>query len=104
MTTVLMLVGAVVVSAGLTWVVAVPSPAWAEDHYAAHGTVKSFGANRAYVNIAHDRIPGYMEAMTMSFEPRTAEQLAGIDVGVRVAFTFTVTTDGHRRIDRIAKE
>jgi Cu/Ag efflux protein CusF len=72
--------------------------------YSTHGVVKSFGPNRAYVNIAHETIPGYMMAMTMSFEPRKDDQLAGIDVGARVAFTFTATDDGKRLLDRIAKE
>jgi Cu/Ag efflux protein CusF len=76
----------------------------ADEHYSTHGTVKSFGPQRAYVNIAHDRIPGYMEAMTMSFEPRKPEQLAGLDVGAHVAFTFTATPDGRRLLDSIAKD
>jgi Cu/Ag efflux protein CusF len=76
----------------------------ADEHYSTHGVVKSFGPKRAYVNIAHEKIPGYMEAMTMSFEPRTADQLGGVDVGARVAFTFTASGDGHRFLDRITKE
>ena len=83
----------------------VPSVAVAaEARYSAHGVVKSFGPKRAYVNIAHEKIPGYMEAMTMSFEPRKDDQLAGIDVGAHVTFTFTATDDGRRLLDRIVKE
>jgi Cu/Ag efflux protein CusF len=73
------------------------------EQYAARGVVKSFGPNRAYVNIAHEKIDGYMEAMTMSFEPRRPEQLAGLAPGDNVAFTFTATPDGHRLLDAIAK-
>jgi Cu/Ag efflux protein CusF len=40
--------------------------------YSTRGVVKSFGPDRKFVNIAHEKIAGYMEAMTMSFEPRTA--------------------------------
>ena len=76
----------------------------AEERYSAHGVVKSFGPKRAFVNIAHERIPGYIEAMTMSFEPRSEAQLAGLEVGARVAFAFTVTADEHRLLDSIAKE
>jgi Cu(I)/Ag(I) efflux system protein CusF len=76
----------------------------ADERYAAHGVVKSFGPKRSFVNIAHEKIPGYMEAMTMSFEPRSPDQLAGIDVGARVAFTFVATSDGRRVLETIAKE
>lgn len=74
--------------------------------YSTRGTVKSFGgkADRPYVNIAHDEIPGYMMAMTMSFEPRSPDQLKGLAPGDRVVFTFTSTDDGHRLLDRIAKQ
>jgi Cu/Ag efflux protein CusF len=75
-----------------------------DAHYSTRGVVKSFGPKRAYVSIAHEKIPGYMEAMTMSFEPRAPSQLDGIDVGAHVAFAFTDTGDGHRLLDRIAKE
>jgi Cu/Ag efflux protein CusF len=76
----------------------------AEQHYSTQGVIKSFGPKRAYVNIAHEKIPGYMEAMTMSFEPRKDNQLTGIEVGARVAFTFTASDDGRRLLDRIVKE
>jgi Cu/Ag efflux protein CusF len=76
----------------------------ADERYASHGTVKSFGPKRAFVNIAHEKIPGYMEAMTMSFEPRSEAQLSAIDVGARVAFSFVATSDGRRVLDQITKE
>jgi Cu/Ag efflux protein CusF len=101
---VLALLGALFLSAGLALVESDRAACAAEEHYSAHGVVKSFGPKRASLMIAHDRIPGYMEAMTMSFEPRTPDQLAGIDVGARVSFAFTATDDGRRLIDRIAKE
>ena len=72
--------------------------------YSTRGVGRSFGDGRKYVNIAHDKIPGYMEAMTMSFEPRTPEQLAGLDAGDRVSFTFTSTEDGRRVLSAIEKE
>jgi Cu/Ag efflux protein CusF len=82
---------------------AISAPAWAAEHYDAHGKVASFGKERKYVNIAHDDIPGYMMAMTMSFDPRSAAQLDGIKEGDRVKFAFTV--DGQKRwIDSISKE
>ncbi len=75
----------------------------AEERYSTRGVVMSFGPKRAYVNIAHEKIAGYMEAMTMSFAPRRPEQLAGIEVGARVTFSFTATTDGRRLLDRIER-
>ena len=73
----------------------------AAERYTTRGVVKSFGRARRYVNIAHDDIPGYMQAMTMSFEPSSPTQLDGIVEGQRVEITFT--DDGQRRIlERIA--
>lgn len=69
-----------------------------------HGVVKSFGPGRTFVNIAHDKIPGYMEAMTMSFEPRTPEQVAGIAVGDSIDFSFTETDDGRRLLDSVTRK
>ncbi|AKV00500.1 hypothetical protein AKJ09_07163 [Labilithrix luteola] len=91
--------------------VAVGTRVWTSDAYACgaetystRGVVKSFGDGRRYVNIAHDKIDGYMAAMTMSFEPRTPEQLQGIDVGDRVSFTFAATEDGRRVLTVIKKD
>jgi Cu/Ag efflux protein CusF len=71
--------------------------------YKTKGTVQSFGKDRKYVNIAHEDIPGYMMAMTMSFDPRSPSQLDGLNPGDKVKLTFTV--DGNKRwIDAIAKE
>ena len=66
--------------------------------------MRSFGPDKKYVNIAHDDIKGYMNAMTMSFEPRSASQIAGLAAGDKVRFTFTASDDGRRLIDAIAKE
>jgi len=79
-----------------------PSAAAAET-FSAKGVVKSFGPNRAYVNIAHEDIPGYMRAMTMSFEPKDAAQLKDLAPGDAVTFEFTDLGEGKRLITRIAK-
>ena len=82
--------------------IAAPSAASAEGRHRTRGVVKSFGKERRYVNIAHEEIPGYMAAMTMSFEPRRPEQLEGLAPGDRVALSFT--DEGVRRlIDTIEK-
>lgn len=84
-----------------------PSPvahARGAETYSARGVVKSFGPDRKYVNIAHEKIPGYMEAMTMSFEPSNADQLAGVAQGDRVLFTFRAMDDGRRILQSIGKD
>ena len=70
--------------------------------YTTAGVIKSFGENRAYANITHDDIPGYMKSMTMSFEPRTPDQLKDLKEGDRVKFTFS-DADGKRLLDKIEK-
>lgn len=81
----------------------VTSHAVAAESYKTKGTVQSFGKDRKYVNIAHEDIPGYMMAMTMSFDPRSPSQLDGLNAGDKVKLTFTV--DGNKRwIDSITKE
>ncbi|AUX41264.1 uncharacterized protein SOCE26_026740 [Sorangium cellulosum] len=69
----------------------------------ATGAVRSLGPGRAYANIAHDDIPGYMSAMTMSFEPQRPAQLDGIEVGDRIAFDFYETEDARRVLTRVEK-
>ncbi len=71
--------------------------------YHATGTIKAFGPGRAYVNIAHEEIPGYMGAMTMSFWPQRAEQLEGLSTGDHVEFEFTETEDARRVLSSIRK-
>ena len=83
---------------------ALPARASSSDpRYRTRGVVKSFGPDRAYVNIAHEKIDGYMAAMTMSFEPRTSNQLADVKPGDTVAFTFVATQDGRRVIVELQK-
>ncbi|MGA3121679.1 MAG: copper-binding protein [Polyangiaceae bacterium] len=71
--------------------------------YRATGVIRSFGPDRTYVNIAHDEIPGYMSAMTMSFWPARKEQLDALVVGDRVAFEFTEAEDARRILATIGK-
>ena len=73
------------------------------ETYTTRGVVRSFGKDRSYVNIAHEKIPGYMEAMTMSFEPKDGDQLRGLEAGDAVTFAFTATDDGRRVLQRITK-
>jgi Cu/Ag efflux protein CusF len=92
------------VFAGLRFNSAAAAEACVTNTYRTRGVVRSFGPNRAYVSIAHEKIDGYMEAMTMSFEPRRANQLAAVSVGDKVSFSFTETEDGRRLLNFITKE
>jgi protein SCO1/2 len=54
------------------------------------------------VRIKHEEIPDYMPAMTMPFDVRDTNELAGLEAGDTVIFRMTVTeTDGW--IDQIQK-
>jgi Cu(I)/Ag(I) efflux system periplasmic protein CusF len=81
-----------------------PAAQSANELHQTRGVIRSFGPNRAYVNIAHEAIPGYMAAMTMSFEPREANQLAGLVAGDKVSFSFADLEDGRRVIEQLTKE
>ena len=67
------------------------------------GVIRALAADRRSARIAHEAIPGFMNAMTMTFEARDPAQLAGFSVGDRVALTFTATPDGHLLLDAIAR-
>jgi Cu(I)/Ag(I) efflux system protein CusF len=55
------------------------------------GVVQKVVADDRRVVIAHDDIPGFMRAMTMSFEVRNPALLAHIKAGDRVRFTLEKT-------------
>jgi Cu/Ag efflux protein CusF len=67
----------------------------ATKQYSTKGVVKSFGPDRKFANIAHENIPGYMSAMTMSFEAKSADQLKDLAVGDKVALTFSADGGKH---------
>src|SRR5262245_45383022 len=59
------------------------------------GVVSSVKPGEKTVEIRHEEIPGYMPAMTMPFEVRDTNELAGLQPGDSVAFRMLVTdTDG----------
>ena len=72
-----------------------PSPI-ASRHWSTTGIIRSFEPGRSFVNIAHDDIPGYLSAMTMSFEPSSRSQLDRLPLGDRVVFEFFDTADARR--------
>ena len=81
-----------------------PTTASATATYSARGVVRGFAPERRLVFIAHDAIPGYMDAMTMSFEAGSPDQLVGFAVGDRVTFSFVATDDGRRLLNSITRQ
>jgi protein SCO1 len=66
------------------------------------GVIVSLKPGEKTVNIKHEAIPDYMPGMTMPFEVKSTNELAGLAAGDAVAFRLTVTdTDGW--IDQITK-
>ena len=66
------------------------------------GVVESVKVEEKTVRIRHEEIPGYMEAMTMPFEVKEKNELAGVRAGDTVTFRMLVTEkDGW--IDQIKK-
>ncbi len=68
--------------------------------YETKGLVRELKEDGKTAVIQHDKIPGYMEAMTMSFEVRDTNELSHVKQGDTVAFRLLVTEkDGW--IDRV---
>lgn len=66
------------------------------------GTVMELRPAEKSVRIKHEEIPGYMAAMTMPFDVRDTNELAGLEAGDTVSFRMMVTdTDGW--IDQITR-
>lgn len=72
-------------------------PACADDEaqpvpqsFEARGVVKVITESGSYVNIDHEDIPGYMDAMAMFFAVRDTTILDGVAVNDSVRFTIDV--------------
>src|ERR1044071_6506116 len=59
--------------------------------YQVKGTVREVKAAQKTVTIAHEKIPGYMDAMTMDFEVKEARELSGLQSNDYVSFRMVVT-------------
>ena len=67
-------------------------PAPVETHEAV-GVLKAFLPDGEHIRIDHEEIPGFMEAMTMSFAVEDTTLLQGIQVEDSIRFTLSVTGD-----------
>jgi protein SCO1/2 len=59
--------------------------------YDAHGLLKAYNPMTHQATIAHDAIPGYMQAMTMDFDARSPDEFASLSPGDILSFHLCVT-------------
>jgi protein SCO1 len=87
---------------------ATPSGSTKVTTYEVHGVLREVSADGRKAVIAHETIPGYMEAMAMEFDVRDSALPNGLEPDDRVAFRLSVTDtkswiDQLRRMDANAK-
>ena len=70
-----------------------PAAAATNQTYAVRGVIQQIPPDQHHVTIKHEKIPGYMAAMTMDFSVRDTNALAGFAPGDEISFTLVVTTD-----------
>lgn len=82
-----------------------PHPVCAQTQtaYSTRGVIRSVADDRRSVRIAHEAIPGFMNAMTMIFLARDPAQLQGIGPNDRVTLRFTATSEGQLWIDSVSR-
>ena len=61
--------------------------------YAVRGTVQALAADHRHVTIKHEKIPGYMAAMTMDFSVRDTNALSTFAPGDVITFNLVVAAD-----------
>jgi len=69
-----------------------PSPQGTQ-RYQIHGRVESVDFEKQRITIAHEKIDGYMDAMTMPFAVRDPEIMRGFKSGDRVEARLVVDND-----------
>ena len=60
-----------------------------KQEYDGVGVVVSFMAQKSFVNINHETIPGFMDAMTMPFPLPDSTLVEGIQIGDSISFRIT---------------
>jgi protein SCO1 len=68
-----------------------PSPVATNQTYAVRGVIQQIPPDRRHVTIKHEKIPGYMAAMTMDFSVKDTNSLAGYAPGDEITFSLVVT-------------
>jgi protein SCO1/2 len=70
-----------------------PISAATNQTYAARGVVQKIAPDLRHATIQHEKIPGYMDAMTMDFPVKDTNELNGISAGDEITFKLVVTAD-----------
>ena len=78
------------------------SPQPTQQVFQVKGTITQLQPAEKSVRIRHETIPGYMDAMAMTFDVKDTNELAGLAAGDTVAFRLTVT-DKDGWVDQIKK-
>ena len=73
------------------------------NRYTTNGVIVGIDRDRLSVTIRHEDVPGYMPAMTMPFDLRSASQVDGLDVNDAVRFTFQPESGGRHVVVEIQK-
>src|SRR5262245_7601464 len=73
-----------------------------EQVFLVKGVVQEVRPERKKVTIAHENIPNYMSAMTMTFDVKDPRELAGLQSGDEVSFRMIVT-DKDGWIDQVKR-
>jgi protein SCO1/2 len=79
-----------------------PAPGTNQQIFRVKGVVMEVKPRQKSVTIKHENVHGYMPAMTMPFDVRDANELAGLEPGDPVSFRLIVT-DTEGWIDQIRK-
>src|ERR1041385_1598906 len=82
---------------------ATPSSSRTNRHvFQVKGLVTAVNPAEKTITIKHEEIPGYMQPMTMPFDVKDTNELAGIEAGDPISFRLTVSeTEGW--VDRLQK-
>src|ERR1035438_9250099 len=70
-----------------------PAAVATNQTYAVRGVVREIPPDHRHATIQHEKIPGYMVAMTMNFSVKDTNALNGISAGDEITFTLVVTKD-----------
>ena len=94
MKTIILLSGLLLMVVGCKPESSVPVPGAATNQtYAVRGVVQAIPPDLRHATIKHEKIPGYMAAMTMDFSVRDTNALAGLAPGDEITFNLIVTAD-----------
>jgi Cu(I)/Ag(I) efflux system periplasmic protein CusF len=77
-----------------------------EKRFEVRGQIRGLERDGKTVRIAHEEIPGYMDAMTMALGVKNPALLRNLQVGDEIGFQLVVTAEDSwiSRIDRLSTE